>query len=203
MDNNIEYRTLDISECEIREMTDDGKAPVISGYAAVFNSDSRQMMDKDRGIYIERISPGAFKYTDVVALVDHDRSRPLARYIEGRENNDLKLVQNERGLKFSFTRPDTSAGRDLSVLIKNRVYNKSSFAFVIPKGGDSWSRRGKNLYRTVTEAIVRDVSPCISPAYAKTTVNTRSFDEFISEERASYKIKLNDMRQELAAADDE
>ena len=55
----------------------------LSGYAAVYNQDSREIVEQGRK-FVERIAPGAFNETlssggDVKLYYNHDTSMPLAR----------------------------------------------------------------------------------------------------------------------------
>lgn len=177
----------------------EGDRKTIYGYAAVFNSNSELMLDAQRGPYTERITPGAFSWSDVLALREHDTTRLLARYREGRENNTLTLTQNERGLRYSFTPPNTTDGNDLTELIRLGDIDSSSFAFVVEPNGDTWSMKGKRLFRQINKAIVYDVSPVAEPAFTKTTVSTRSYDKWVSEnQQTSKQMHINRMRQTLA-----
>jgi len=91
---------------ELRADSSDGHR--LRGYAAVFNEDTRIAGST------ERIAPGAFKATlatgnDVLALVDHHPEALLGRTRSGK----LKLAEDQRGLAFTVTLPDTSLARDV------------------------------------------------------------------------------------------
>ena len=88
------------------ETREDGKA-TISGYAAVFNSDS-----VDFGFFREVIRPGAFERTlkedgDVRAFLDHDSGRIVGRTKAG----NLSLREDDKGLKIELNPIDTEDGR--------------------------------------------------------------------------------------------
>ena len=99
---NIEHRMATGLQASGRTLT---------GYAAVFNADTRV------GDFIERIAPGAFIRSlesgrDVLALADHDPKSVLGRTSSG----TLALSEDSHGLAFTLTLPDTTAGRDLAAL---------------------------------------------------------------------------------------
>ena len=142
----------------------------LDGYAAVFNTVSR-----DLGGFTEEIHPGAFSRSlasaeQVMALYDHDRRSVLGRV--GAET--LKLAQDTRGLHFTIDLPDTQVGRDLSVLVKRGDIAGASFAFTTPRGGDSWSERSGIPHRTLMDVDLHEITVCGDPAYPDTSVATRS-----------------------------
>jgi HK97 family phage prohead protease len=83
----------------------------LEGYAATFDTEAR-IAD-----FVEVILPGAFRGAlsptrDVLALVDHDPGKVLARTRSG----TLRLAEDPRGLSFSLELPNTQAGRDVLAL---------------------------------------------------------------------------------------
>jgi Escherichia/Staphylococcus phage prohead protease len=97
----------------------------LEGYAATFNSEARFAG------FTETIRPGAFRKTldskaDVLALVDHDASKLLART----RSRTLRLAEDTRGLAFDLDLPDTSVGRDVLALAERSDLGGMSFAFV-------------------------------------------------------------------------
>lgn len=136
------------------------------GYAATFNNETR-IAD-----FTETIAPGAFQRslsggTDILALVDHDKSRVLARTKSG----TLRLSEDTRGLRFEIDVPDTSAGRDVLALAARGDLGGMSFGFTVEDGGDEW-RGDKRTLRNVT---LHEVSVVQSwPAYDGTMVQARA-----------------------------
>jgi Escherichia/Staphylococcus phage prohead protease len=142
-----------------------GKVPQIEGYAALFDSDSQ-----DLGGFTERIAPGAFEWDDVRALFNHDPNQVLARTANG----SLTLEQDDKGLRYSFGSPDTTAGKDVAENIRNGNITQSSFAFrVIDESWDFFDDQPD--VRTIQKAEVFDVSPVTYPAYPDTTVAVRAY----------------------------
>jgi HK97 family phage prohead protease len=169
--SNIERRIFDSGALEIRAAGED-TAPVIRGYAAKFNTKSSLMYD-----FYEQISPGAFDDVladDVRALFNHDPNHILGRSNAG----TLKIWQDETGLGYEVTLPDTQAARDLQVSIQRGDVNQSSFAFTIADGGQDWIDNGDGTYTRIIKKMKRlyDVSPVTYPAYPDATVGMRSLE---------------------------
>lgn len=136
----------------------------LEGYAALFGTEARI------GRFSETIRAGAFAgslKSDVVALVDHDATRVLARTKSG----TLRLSEDTRGLAFDLDVPDTTLGRDMLALAARGDLGGMSFGFTVPAGGDHWSGERREL-RSVT---LREVSVVQAwPAYEGTVVQARS-----------------------------
>lgn len=160
---DVEFRTVEVGTLEASDEDAEGFARSFTGYAAVFNSPSEPLP------FIETIAPGAFKRSlnsgkEIRAYVNHNSDMPLATT----KNNSLQLSEDERGLRVNMTLPDTTAGRDLSVLLREGVVHSMSFGFTVPKSGDVWSADGSA--RTLREIRLHEVSVVSGqPAYAATT----------------------------------
>lgn len=172
-DKDREERSLNLAVAELR-VEEDGTIRQISGYAAIFNTDSLPL---GWGTFTERIAPGAFtdvlasKDLDVRALVNHDPNQVIGRSTAG----TLALTENKRGLKVEITPPDTQIARDLLVSIKRGDIDQMSFAFRV--GEETWefSDDPETLdKRTITKvAELLDVSPVTYPAYPDTSVGVK------------------------------
>jgi HK97 family phage prohead protease len=95
----------------------------LEGYAATFGTETR-VAD-----FTETIAPGAFRNSlgkDVIALVDHDASRVLART----KSKTLRLAEDGKGLQFDLDLPDTSYARDVLELVTRGDAGGMSFAFI-------------------------------------------------------------------------
>ncbi len=136
------------------------------GYAATFGHEAR-ISD-----WRESIAPGAFRASlatsaDILALVDHDPTRVLARTKSG----TLRLSEDERGLRFELDVPETGAGRDVLALAARGDLGGMSFGFTVEPGGEHWTGDKREL-RSVR---LHEVSVIQSfPAYSGTTVQARS-----------------------------
>jgi HK97 family phage prohead protease len=137
----------------------------LEGYAATFGAEAR-ILD-----YTETIAPGAFTKSlaerdDILALVDHDSGRVLARTRSG----TLRLAEDSKGLAFDLDVPDTTAGRDVLALAERGDLGGMSFAFTVRKGGEEWDGDRREL-RSVD---LREISVVQSwPAYDGTVVQAR------------------------------
>jgi len=180
---NKETRTYN---AELRA-SEDGKT--VTGYAAVFNSMSEEMWG-----FRERIDPKAFDnadMSDVRALFNHDPNMLLARSSSG----TLALSVDEKGLRYSFELPDTTAGRDLREMLKRGDVSQSSFGFTIAE--DDWEERKNDAGEVVetTRIITKvhrlfDVSPVTYPAYPDATVAIRSRDKWQEEHKKDSKTAV-------------
>lgn len=138
----------------------------LEGYAATFGTEAR-IAD-----FTEIITPGAFRGSlspsrDVLALVDHDPTKVLARTRSG----SLRLAEDPRGLTFSLDVPDTQAGRDVLALAERGDLGGMSFGFTVPKDGERW--QGKR--RELRSVILHEISVVSAwPAYEGTNVQARA-----------------------------
>ncbi|QFT30099.1 Caudovirus prohead protease [Labrenzia sp. THAF82] len=137
----------------------------LEGYAATFNEDAN--ID---GSFVETIAPGAFasslrSQSDVLALVDHDPGRVLARTRSG----TLRLSEDSRGLAFDLDIPDTTAGRDVLALAERGDLGGMSFGFTMLEESRQGDRRE---LRTVD---LHEISVVLAwPAYDGTVVQARN-----------------------------
>jgi len=165
----VETRRIVVNDFELREgPTGDGMS--FTGYAAVFNSDSQPLP------FIERIAPGAFKRSlksrgEIKMYMNHDSSMLLA----STRSKTLRLEEDSKGLLVQADLPQTSVGKDLSVLMKRGDVNSMSFGFSVPTGGDKWSEDG--MTRELRQVRLHEVSVVTGfPAYQATTASVRSLD---------------------------
>ncbi len=141
------------------------KGRKLTGYAAIFGQEAR-IAD-----FSEVIMPGAFTVSlsgrDVLALVDHDPAKVLARTKSG----SLRLHEDDRGLAFELDVPDTQAGRDVLTLAERGDLGGMSFGFTVARDGERWDGKRREL-RAVTLHEISVVSAW--PAYEGTVVQARS-----------------------------
>lgn len=168
----IENRVL-LVPSELRAVTaTDGGPTRISGYAAKFNVTSAPI----GGLFVEKIAPGAFRKNlpgaDIRLLVNHDPGQLLARTKSG----TLKVTEDEVGLRFDGTLPDTALARDVITQINRGDLDSMSFGFRNAK--DTWADGKDFPVRTLTEATVFDISVVTFPAYDKTEVGLRGLDAY-------------------------
>lgn len=136
----------------------------LEGYAATFGQEARI------GNFIETIQAGAFadslaERADILALVDHDVGRILART----RSKTLRLAEDSRGLAFDLDVPPTTVGSDVLALAERGDLGGMSFAFSVKR--DKWDGERRTL-----EAVdLREVSVVSAwPAYDGTIVQARA-----------------------------
>ena len=146
------------------ELRTDGRR--LEGHAAVFG------VPAPIGDFKETIRAGAFRSSlatpgrDVLALVDHDPGRLLARTSSG----TLRLAEDGRGLAFSIDVPDTQLGHDVLALARRGDLGGCSFGFrVMEEAWPAADRRELLAVELVEISIVH-----AHPAYSQTTVHARS-----------------------------
>lgn len=171
-DNNIEVRATNSTPV----VTPDSRT--VEGYAVVFNSQS-----EDLGFY-ETINPSAITEevlmrSDVFCLFNHDQDKVLARSKNG--TGSLQLQLDERGLKYTFTAPQTDLGNELLEYLRRGDIDSSSFAFTVStdEGSEVWTTGtdGRQYREILKIDELHDVSPVWNPAYSSTSVSQRTLDK--------------------------
>ncbi len=138
----------------------------LEGYAATFGSPAAI------GGFTETIRAGAFRASlarpglDVLALVDHDAAKLLARTASG----TLRLTEDARGLAYSIDVPDTQLGRDVLILAERRDLGGMSFGFRATD--EAWPAADRRELRAVDLVEVSVIHAY--PAYAATSVQARA-----------------------------
>ena len=158
---------------EVRSITSEGdNLKKIVGYAAVFDKPSEDMG------FIEYVRKGAFKKalkrSDARALFNHDTDTlPLGRQSAG----TLKLEEDDTGLYYEITPPDTQGARDLMTSIDRGDIKEASYGFTVAV--DEWDYSDKKIVkRTIIEVEqVFDISPVVFAAFNDTTVALRKMEE--------------------------
>lgn len=169
MTDQVETRRITFNEFELRA-TPAGNGMTFSGYAAVFNSDSEPLP------FIERIAPGAFAKSlksrnNIRMYMNHDSSMLLGTT----RSKTVRLAEDSKGLFVDADLPDTTVGRDLSVLMQRKDVDSMSFGFTVPQGGDRWSDDGTR--RELRQIRLFEVSVVTGfPAYTATSASVRSLD---------------------------
>src|SRR5437899_2552150 len=161
-------------------------AMVVAGYAATYN---RPTIIRGWDNFKEVIKPGAFKRSvenkaDVRFLRNHDPNFVLGRT----KSSTLLLREDEKGLYFEVSLPDTAMGREMYTSVQRGDMDECSFAFTVPDDGDVWSKEkdavGNVLaVRELLDVDVFHVSVVTMPAYPGTSADTKAA-EMPSELRA-------------------
>jgi HK97 family phage prohead protease len=163
-------RRVNTVEFDVRngEASSDGMS--FTGYAAVFDSPSEPLP------FTEVIKGGAFQRSlksrnEIKLFMNHNTDVVLGSSRAG----TLRLSEDSRGLLAEADLPDTTAGRDLSVLMQRGDVNSMSFGFSVPPRGDKWSEDGAT--RELHQVRLHEVSIVTGfPAYQSTTASVRSLD---------------------------
>jgi HK97 family phage prohead protease len=169
MPSKVERRINDVN-FEIRVGEIDANKMTFTGYAAVFNSASEPLP------FTEYIMPGAFKRSlksrnEIKLFMNHNTDIVLG----STRAKTLRLSEDSKGLLAEAVLPDTTAGRDLSVLMQRGDVNSMSFGFSVPAKGDKWSNDG--MSRELHQIRLHEVSIVTGfPAYEATTATVRSID---------------------------
>jgi HK97 family phage prohead protease len=182
---------------ELRAVTNPDGSRSIQGYAAVFNA-----LSVDMGGWQEMIAPGAFSRClmtnpDVVCLRDHDNSILLGRT----SSKTLSVEQDNVGLRFDCSLPNTTQASDLVALIERGDLSGCSFSFIAKKDDWKTDATGKTV-RTVIDADLFDVSVVSEPAYPDTTLSLRNAPKEVrSAIKAKSKRDDDDMESDSAPDD--
>lgn len=161
------------------------KGRKLEGYAALFGAEARI-----GGDLIETIAPGAFRASlnersDILALVDHDPARVLARTRSG----TLRLSEDSKGLVFDLDVPDTQAGRDVLALAERNDLGGMSFGFIARDehlDGNHRELRSVDLFEISVVAAF--------PAYDGTVIAARSKEQgFPAQAHAARTLKIMEL----------
>lgn len=172
----------------------------IRGIAVVFERDSRIFYEPQiNKVIIEVIKRGAITddliaNSDVKALLEHDKSRLLARSTNG--SGSLKLSLSDNGLKYEFNAPNTASGNDAVEYVSRGDMRGSSFAYMCNEKEDvTYERAGKLadgrvIYKRFVHRIrkIGDVSIVTDPAFLDTSVSIRSAEDYLHIESPEKKV---------------
>jgi Escherichia/Staphylococcus phage prohead protease len=143
--------------------------PRVTGYGAVFYNGTPSTEYQLFEDIVERLAPGCFDRTlredaaEIFCLFNHIDQAILGRV----SNGSLVLRTDNTGLYYDVLPPDTSTGRDVVELVRRKDLAGSSFSFMVR--ASEWKEEGGMTIRTLTDVILREVSPVINPAYVGTS----------------------------------
>ena len=123
----------------------------------------------DLGGFKEIIQQGAFGDSingDIRALVEHDYKMLIGRTI----SNTMTITSDEQGLLVEITPPQTRTADELMVSIERGDIQGMSFGFSVPDGGEIWDYDQTPPLRTVTRAVLHEITITSMPAYQATNV---------------------------------
>jgi HK97 family phage prohead protease len=154
----------------------DDANPCLSGYIAKFGVESEILYDEDicdEG-FVEVLAPGVFDESlannDIVALYNHDASKPLGRMSGG----TLTLSVDAIGLAFRNLLANTTHARDAREDVRVKNIEGCSFGFCIVESTLEY-REGLPPLHTLSNINMHEVSPAVTfPAYTPTEVYARA-----------------------------
>lgn len=173
MKTNREYRTF-AEEIELR--TEGEESYIVEGYASTF--DPYVLFEMDGEQFSERIDPDAFRnadMSDVVFRIDHEGA-VYART----SNNTIQLYPDDHGLHVRADLSRTEKARGIFEDIREGMYPKMSFAFVVEDDGDEYERDTKTRVINRIKKLY-DVSPVSHPANPGTEIGVSMRDFFNGE----------------------
>jgi HK97 family phage major capsid protein/HK97 family phage prohead protease len=170
----------------------------IKGRAIVFDQRTVIYTDPETGLeygeIIERRALDGADLTDVILRLEH-KGAVLART----RNQSLRLTVGPQGLDVEADMDQTEEARRLYESVKNGLYDRMSFAFIVAPGGDSWDSDTHTRHVTQIERVL-DVALVAFPAYEGTMVSARSaFEDYAQEDRKKHRAE--EVRGLLAQAD--
>lgn len=185
---NKDQGRTDMSTIEIRTRTGTlehrcpaGARGILRGYASTFDE------PYDMGRFDEVIARSAFARTlqerpDVVALVNHDSAKPIARTTNG----SLRLFEDERGLGVEIEPIATTYAADLMEAVRAGVVNAMSFGFNVK--ADRFEQRGGKVTRIIEDVDLHEVSVVSFPANPATNIklDARSFERWVESSRRRF-----------------
>jgi HK97 family phage prohead protease len=156
----------------------DGTGQQLTGYAIVWN-----VLSSDRGGYKVKILPGAVTFTEpVLALYDHN----YAEVIGSTNNGTLRFASDDYGLKVAIDLPDTTCGRDVFVLTRDRYVTGMSFG-TFPIRVEEVEANGE-VVRVYHECLVDEFTVTAIPAFVETTIDV--VNPVATPMRNLYELKL-------------
>ena len=115
----------------------------------------------------ETIEPGAFSDSmdDSLFLSQHNPDKLL-----GREGKNMELIEDDKGLKFSITLPDTTEARDAYNLVKSGIIDGVSVGM---DARETESEIDGDM-RVIKKTRLREISLTPTPVYKQTEVSAKS-----------------------------
>ena len=118
---------LDVRD-EVRAVMDENGDEWIEGYGIVFDELSEDLGGFRERITRESVAPLIEAASEMRSYLNHDENQMLGTTANG----TLRLMVDDRGVKYSAKPPKTQAGRDALELVRGGYIKGSSFRFKIP-----------------------------------------------------------------------
>ena len=183
MDRDNRQLRAALTEFQTRQ---DGEAPHLSGYFAVFDS----VYDIAPGMS-ESIAPGAFAKTlsgDIRALTNHDSTLVLGRTGAG----TLTLREDDKGLWADVViNPNDSDAMNTYARVQRGDVSQCSIGFMI-RSEETELREDGSVHWTIRDVELYEISVCTFPAYEATNVSARAAqrDEIKCRQLDAWKEKI-------------
>lgn len=153
----------------IRKASDGSRHAV--GYFCKWNVQSHDLGFRE--VLRKGCFSASLRENPVQCLFNHSPDQLLGRT----ESGTLQLQEDNIGLRFDVSLPNTTTGNDVAELLSRGDAFECSFAFSVNgSGGDRWSETPSGeLQREVLSAVLYEGSILVSPAaYPQTEANLRS-----------------------------
>lgn len=179
---------------QISLRTNENGEEVIDGYSAVFEQLSRRIIEGGK-VFFEIIHTGSFDecdFTNVIMCTNHNKQEMLARS----KSNTLLLNIDDKGLKYTFSVPNTTRGNDVKEQVKRGDFYESSFAFVEDKSKTRWSRdeEGNLIKHIYSIKRVTDCAIVLNGAYEHTNISLRELQEI---EESLDEVKVDEYQRDF------
>lgn len=162
----------------------EGKPVTLTGYALVWN-----VLSSDRGGYKVRLLPGSARFAPVVHALWHHEYRDV---LGSTANNTLRITPDDVGVRVEIDLPNTSAGRDVAVLVNRGDVRGMSFAMVDDPTVTRTTENGIAV-QNASSYLVDEVTVTAIPAFVESTVGIKPGEpEVISyAHRTKQSLQLN------------
>lgn len=194
MNKTQERRSL-VSPFELRKGSNGLRT--IAGRGITYSTPNAPAFSNDLGGFKEQFLAGSTTVDESFrVLYNHDNGSLLGTLRSGTATTERRAD----GLYYTCQLPDTQLGRDVQTLIDRGDIGGSntsvSFGFSVNPGGEKWSQQGTQVIRTISDAIIWEVSILggSTAAYDSNTVILRGVPE-------KYRHLLKRDAQELDADD--
>lgn len=145
----------------------EGQKPKLTGYAIVFNSPSEDLGGYKVVVDQQTFSDQLLNPThEILALVDHDMDRPIAR----RSKGTLQFSVDEKGVKVVIEPSETSWSKDAIEAVKHG--DKVGMSFMVASPTFTNDRINGQMIKRMTSGVLKEFSVVTDPAFQETTINT-------------------------------
>lgn len=141
-----------------------GKPTTLIGYACVWDA-----ISSDRGGYKVRLRPGSASFAPLTHALYHHDYRDL---LGSTANGSLRLSSDATGVRCEIDLPDTSAGRDVGVLVRDGYVAGMSFYMASIERSRETTEAGQAIL-DVEAFTLDEVTITAIPAFKETTITVQ------------------------------